>query len=152
LDRGRAKRVAGGEDDGAAFRAQAMAELADRRRLAGAVDADDENHERLLRRVDRERHLDGTQQLEQRAAQRVGGRLERAALDLTEAVDQPRGDLDADIGRQQALLEFLERLVVDAAAEQPAGQPRPALRSEERRVGKAWRSGGACEQTASKTT
>src|SRR5690606_32452978 len=90
LGGGSTTRVAGGEEHRAAFRAEPMAELADRRRLAGAVDADDEDYERLLRRIDREGDLDRAEQLEQRAAQRVDAGLGRAALDLTKPVDQPR--------------------------------------------------------------
>ncbi len=44
LLRGGAKGVSGAEHDRAPMLAQAVRELADRRRLAGAVDADDEDH------------------------------------------------------------------------------------------------------------
>src|SRR5258707_14588714 len=62
LDRGGAKRVAGHEHDAPAGVAVLLRELADRRRLAAAVDADDKDHkgpprginaQRLLHRLDK---------------------------------------------------------------------------------------------------
>ena len=47
IDRGGAERVAGGEHHVAALGAEACRELADRGGLAGAIHADDEDHERL---------------------------------------------------------------------------------------------------------
>ena len=46
LDRGGAEGVAGGEEDAVILFLQPVGELADRRRLARAVDADDEDHVR----------------------------------------------------------------------------------------------------------
>ena len=54
LGRG-AERVGRGDDDRVAVLAQAVRELADRRRLAGAVDADDEHDARLAGEVDARR-------------------------------------------------------------------------------------------------
>ena len=59
IDRGRAERVGGGEEHAAALGGVARSELADRRRLAGPVDADDE-HDRgpaLDRRLGRPRSV-----------------------------------------------------------------------------------------------
>ena len=53
LDRGGAERVAGGEHDRSALGAELGGELADGRGLARAVDADDQDHERLARRRSR---------------------------------------------------------------------------------------------------
>src|SRR5690606_34732751 len=83
-------------------------------------------HVRLLCAVDLERHLDRLQELEQGGAQRVLRGLLRAGLRLAQAVDQPCRDVDADVGGEEPLLELLERLLVDAAAKQSAGQPRAA--------------------------
>ena len=55
LDRGGTERVAGGEHDPVPGIAILARKLADRRRLAAAVDADDEDHVRLLRRVETQR-------------------------------------------------------------------------------------------------
>ena len=51
--RRRAKGVAGGEHDAAAFGKQPVRQLADGRRLAGAVDADDQDHIGLDVGIDR---------------------------------------------------------------------------------------------------
>ena len=59
LDRRGAEGVAGGEHDRLAFGPELGRELADRRGLAGAVDADDEDHERPLAGVDVKRPGDG---------------------------------------------------------------------------------------------
>ena len=50
VDGGGAERVRGGEQDGATLGRVAAGELADRRGLAGAVDADDEDDRRTARR------------------------------------------------------------------------------------------------------
>ena len=79
LDRGGAERVARREHDLAALVGEAARELADRRGLAGAVDADDEDHERARRRVDRRaaaRPAAGSSSID--CAQRLEQRLEVA--------------------------------------------------------------------------
>jgi hypothetical protein len=55
LDSGSAECVAGGEHDGTTFGPVFSGNFPDRRRLAGAVDPDDEHDERLFRPVDRQR-------------------------------------------------------------------------------------------------
>ena len=63
LNRRRAKGVAGGEHDFLAFQLQLLGQLADGRGLAGAVDADHQNHKRLVRRANLQRLFDRPQQL-----------------------------------------------------------------------------------------
>ena len=58
LDRGGAEGVARGEHDRLPLGPELGRELADGRRLAGAVDADDEDDERALARIDHERASD----------------------------------------------------------------------------------------------
>src|SRR5690606_8680579 len=120
----RAESVAGREQHGVAFPAEARAELADRRRLARAVHADDEDHEGPACAVYVERYLDRLQKLEQRIPQCFLRRFLRAAFRLAQALDQPRRHFDADVGREEPLLELLERRLVDAAAEEAAREPR----------------------------
>ena len=87
--------------------AQALRELADRRRLAGAVDADDEDHGRLVRDVERRRLAEqGGDLLRERGLQ-LGQVLPRL-----EAADQLGRRPDADVGVDQRLLETLPRGVV----------------------------------------
>ena len=61
VDGGGAEGVAGREHDASALATETSGELADRRGLAGAVDADDQDDVRLHRRVDLERACDGGQ-------------------------------------------------------------------------------------------
>ncbi len=65
FDRGRAERVGGDDERRLAELLEAVGDLADRRRLAGAVDADDEQHARFGGHIDklrpgclRAQHLD----------------------------------------------------------------------------------------------
>ena len=59
LDRRGAEGVAGREQDRLALSAELSGELADGGRLARAVDADDQDHERALQRIDHQRARDG---------------------------------------------------------------------------------------------
>ena len=117
---------AGAEDDGAAVLAQLLRELADRRRLARAVDADDEDHgrPRAERRASRgcaEQRLD-----------LLGERLTEVGQ-LTARLEPPH-DLGrrrhADISVDQRLLEPLPRLLVAGSKpRRELGRQRPpALR------------------------
>ena len=102
-------------------------ELADGRRLAGAVDADDEDHERALRRIDH---------------QRAGDRSERA-LDLVRedplhlvridpALVAPAADRlanagrggEAEVGLDEHVLEIVERGGVELALGEDVGRRR----------------------------
>ena len=84
LDGGGAERVGGADDDLLAERvAQVPGELADRGRLAGAVDADDEDHRRIGADVDRV--VAGAGELGEQLGQPAGQRLaadERAVVGL----------------------------------------------------------------------
>jgi hypothetical protein len=113
---------------------QLSRELADRRGLAGAVDAHDENCERRSGRVDLQWLLRRTQDVQQRAAQRCEQCFEIVeflALDLTtQLVEDALRGFDADVRGDQACLELVEHSVVDAAGRQQVGevvgQPRVA--------------------------
>ena len=124
LDRGGAKSVARGEQDSLAFGSELRSELADGRRLAGAVDADDQNHERALVGIDGER---------------PGDRLERA-VDLVgeDLLDFLRADpplvapvrdrvanagsrSEPEIGRDEDVLEVVEGGGVELALGEDVG-------------------------------
>ena len=100
---GRAERVGGAEHDGVAVLAQALGELADRRRLAGAVDADDEDDARLARRTSSVRGL-----AEQRAISSASASFRSVeVLARLEALHELGGRADADVGADQRFLEPL---------------------------------------------
>ena len=95
-------------------------ELADRRRLAGAVDADDEDHGRVGAQVDLV--VAGAGELGEQLGEPVRERLaadERALLGLAfELLDDLRGGPRADVGVDQRLLEALPGVLVEVALEQ----------------------------------
>ena len=135
LDRGGAERVAGGEQHLQPSSPAAARELADRRRLAGAVDADDEDHERPACPSITSGRARRRQDLEHRAAQRLQQRVEIARARCVRPVRAVRSSmrfrrLDADVGGDQSRLELVEHAVVDAAAghqvREIVGQPRIA--------------------------
>ena len=116
LDGGGAERVGRAEQDRLAELAlQVPGELADRGRLARAVDADGHDHRRLVAQVDVvvAGAGDAGQQLDEALLQRG------AALDLArgrlllELADDARGRPRADVGHDQRLLEALPRLLVE---------------------------------------
>ena len=120
-----AEGVGGREDDGAPRLAQPVRELADRRRLARAVDAHDEHdggrppERQALLAVDADQvGHDLLQALEQRLAARGLARLQ--ALD-----DLDRGR-DAAVRRDERLLDALPRVVVARVEEQLARERLPA--------------------------
>ena len=122
LDGSRAKRVGGANERRLALALQQVRELADRRRLAGAVDADDQRHLRMM--GDRDRPIDGGEDatdflLHEIAQARAVARLCR------DGGDDAVGGGDADVGRDQQLFERVDRVDVDGT--------RPPLR----RVGEA---------------
>ena len=100
--------------------AQVPGELADRRRLAGAVDADDEDHRRVGPQVDLV--VAGAGELGEQLGQPVRQRLaadERALLGLAlELLDDLGGGRGADVGVDQRLLEALPGVLVEVALEQ----------------------------------
>jgi hypothetical protein len=115
---GCAKSVARGEHDRQAFVLQAPCELSDRRRFSRSVDTDDENHEGLARAVDRERLLEGLQDLEKLRRECALERLrigEFGARNPRMQVGQDGlGRVDADVALEQARFELVQQLGVDA--------------------------------------
>ena len=99
-----AEGVGGADGDRAAVLAELLRELADRRRLAGAVDADDEDHRRAGRERQRRRRPEQRRDL-------LGERLREVAHILAglEPRDELGRRLDADVGAEQRLLEPLPR-------------------------------------------
>jgi hypothetical protein len=117
LDRRGAERVAGAEEDLVALGAQMARELRDRRRLAGAVDPDDQDHGRPGRHL-RELALAADQAPEQLLPQE--GRHLVDGLDLPQLVAllellDDRGPGRAEVGRVEHLLELVEERVVEVA-------------------------------------
>ncbi len=104
---GSTERVGGPEEDTAVVLAELLGELADRRRLAGAVDPDDEDHARLRGDV-QGRGL----------AEQVGDLLRERLAEVAElaaglqAADQLRSRPDPDVTADQRLLEPLPVLLV----------------------------------------
>src|SRR5262249_42786371 len=94
----------GRDDDGVTVLAQAVGQLADRRRLAGAVHADDEQDARLAGEVDARR-------LAEEVGDFVGERLVkvRQVAARLEPADELSGRGDADVAGDQRLLEPLPR-------------------------------------------
>ena len=113
-----AEGIAGGEQHRLALTLQALGQFANGSGLAGAVDADHQDHIRLARRVDRQRLAhrlkDRPHVLAQGAHQRltVAELLARDALAQT--ADNTLGRLDPDIGHQQLGLQLLEQIIIDA--------------------------------------
>ena len=124
IDRGGAEGIAGRQQNALPVLAVEVGELADGGGLAGAVDADDQHHKRLVCRVDGERSGHGLQDrghfIGEGAAQLFLG--DRG---IVPRLGQPTGDLgrrgDTEIGDDQELLELIYRGGVEAAACEDAG-------------------------------
>src|SRR4051795_5139590 len=115
------ERVGRADDHGQPERlAQVPGELADRRRLAGAVDADDEDDRRVGPQVDRV--VAGARELGEQLGQAAGQRLAAGKLALLglalELLHHLGGGPGADVGVDQRLLQALPRLLVEVAFEQ----------------------------------
>ena len=126
VGRGGAEGVGGAEHHAAAVGDQDAGQLADRRRLAGAVDADDQQHRRLVvvrQRLDRAVQV-GLQLLDQHLAQHRAG----VGLGAHAAAGHPGpqrghhrfGDDGAEVGDQQGVLDGLPGLLVEVAAAEQA--------------------------------
>src|SRR5204862_59968 len=118
LDGGGAERVGGAEHDlQPELALQVPSELADRRRLAGAVDADRHDHGRRVAHVDPVLAGAGDvgEHLRQAPAERLAADDLATRRPLLELADDARGRRRADVGHDQRLLEALPRLLVDVA-------------------------------------
>ena len=131
LDRGGAEGVAGGHDHALAVCAELLGQLADGGGLADAVDAGDQHHMRLVRRVDGEGEGYRLQHLRDILGQGLANFLVRHLL-VELFARQVGGELGGSGGAQvrhdQNLFQLLQRLVVQAApggenAGDAAGQP-----------------------------
>src|SRR5215210_508326 len=87
--------------------AEFLGELPDRRRLAGSVDADDEDHRRLRTQIDRRWPAEEARRL---VAQRVAEVAEVATC--LETLDELGRGRNAHVRRDQRLFEPLPGLVV----------------------------------------
>ena len=110
LDRGGAEGVGGADQRRAAFALQQVGQLADRRRLAGAVDADNQRHLRMRR--DRDRRVHGGEHAPDFLFDQIAqaGAVARPRLDRG---DDAIGRRDADVGRDQQLFERVDGFDVD---------------------------------------
>ncbi len=131
FDRGGAERIAGGQHDRQSLVLESLRQLADRRGLAGTVDADHQDHEGPVLRIDVERLLDGRQDIDERAAQATTQRVEvlqlLACQALLQVLDDARRRVDADVGHDEHRFEIFERVLVDLATRgqvrEVVGQP-----------------------------
>jgi hypothetical protein len=94
--------------------AQQMRELADRRRLAGAVDAYYEHHRGTGRR-ESEWHFDRLQQLHDTAGE---GGMQILAAPGAQHVEQRARGIDTDIGAEQSRFELLAPLWIETSRQQ----------------------------------
>ena len=112
LDRRGAEGVAGRQHHRFALRPELGRELADRRGLARAIDADHQDHERLFRGVDHQRLRHRRQDRLDLARQ---DRLHLGGLDLlvvaalADGLGDAGGGGEAEIGLDQDVLEILQR-------------------------------------------
>ena len=141
LGRGGAERVGGRQQHTMALGLLAAGELGDGRRLADAVDTDEQPHVRshparagapaVPRRCRRAARRSRREQLGQLAASSRARRLPRAP----DAFEEPLRRRHADVGEEQRLLELVPRLVVDRAAarnspDEPAERGRGSARAD----------------------
>ena len=104
---------------------EVVGELADRRRLPGAVDADDEENARLVAHRERPRLPEHRRRFLDERLGEIAGHAARL-----EPLDELGGGRHADVGRDQRLLEPLPGLVVgrvEGGCGELAGQRAPAL-------------------------
>ena len=145
LGRGGAEGVRRPQHDGAALGDEHARQLADRRGLAGAVDADDQHDAGPTGHgsgVQRAVHV-GADQRQQLLAQHVAGDGVRAlhAQPGPEVVDQLGGGGDADVGGEQGVLEVLPRLLVQPVPREQREQAAPERARAARAAGAAARAG-----------
>ncbi|MNQ07566.1 hypothetical protein D3C85_203470 [compost metagenome] len=109
--------VASGEHDFLALQLQFLRQFADGGGLAGTVDADDQNHERLVLRGDFQRLLD---RLEHRCQLGLQGFVQGIGIGqllarnlLRQALNDHRGGFDTNVGGQQTGFEIFEQFVIN---------------------------------------
>ncbi len=86
-----------------------MREFADCRRLAGAIHADCENHERFVRGGNREWRFHCLHQSKRRLLEQLArGCARRAAIGFAHLVEQPLRGVDADVAGQESRLELFD--------------------------------------------
>ena len=94
-----------------------MRELADTGGLAGAVNTDHENHERLFAGLDIQRLFTGLQDLlhviVQGHLQGIDAAERLARQPGLHVIDDFTGGLDADVGAEQAGFEFIQGVAVN---------------------------------------
>ena len=124
LDRRGAEGVARGEQDRLPLGPELGRELADRRRLAGAVDSDDEDNEWALIRFDRERASDGGER-----PLDLGREDPLDLVGIDPALVAPAGDgladarrrAETEVGLDENVLEIVERSGVELALGEDVG-------------------------------
>ena len=126
----RAESVCGCQQHQRAFVGQVFGQLANRRGLARAVDADHHDHRGLVQAND-QRPFQRLQQVCQRICQQLldGGRFGGlAVLDAAlEVGQQPLRRLDAGVSHQQRFFQLLIQRIVNACAGKHRGDARPCL-------------------------
>lgn len=128
-DRGGAERVARGQHHAVILLHEQMRELRDGRRLAAAIDADHQDHLRPRKRLDRDRRRDLLQHLlDLLGDHQPDAEFFHVALEAT--LGQPPADLSrglrAQVGRDQRLLDIVERRIIQPRSAEPrkvADQP-----------------------------
>ena len=137
LARGGAKGVARGEQHGKPLALQILCELADRRRLAGAVDAGQHDHERPLR-ADRQRPLERRKQLGERLLEQrawigsAAGALPASAQVFEQVLGRRDADVRADESRRSSSIDSSDsvlrpRMFASGRDEPLARQAQPGL-------------------------
>jgi hypothetical protein len=127
FDRGCPKGVSRGQHDLAAFRGKICRQFADRRSLAGAVDADNQNDERLLRCIDDQRFCDRRQHFFDLGGDHrldLIGRNRLVVAAVTDSLGNARRDLGPEIGPEQHILDVLEHGAVEFALGHEVGDRR----------------------------
>jgi hypothetical protein len=124
IDGRSAEGVGGADDDGTTIALEELRELADRGRLADAVDSHDEDDRRAL--GEPERRVELREMLFESLFEHPleVTRIRRAEpLDLlSELVDDPLGDVRTEVGGEQCRFEIVPRVVVDRRLHKHAAQ------------------------------
>ena len=127
LDGGGAKGIAGGQHHLAAFGGEFGRQFADGGGLAGPVDADHENDERLLRRVDHQRLCHRRQNLLDFGRDHGLHIVRRNRLVVTADADRggdARRHFGSQIGAQQHVLDIVEHRAIELALGDEVGDRR----------------------------